>query len=194
MAFWRKPPTTGKYISFNLFCPWLYSTTSNWLPQLEPIALPFFVQIYFTKETTWIVTKMHVYIFVRGFILFWLVKVNFDYRLWQVNWGCLSIREQTNEPPHDKTSKVAGALSGVFAVHFMGSLGPKLSSGGQQRLWSDWANAQVDPSLRWAQVILFCFVMRRLKYDFLGCNGLVPTSDHQVVSHPGLFSPAMVMI
>ena len=31
----------------------------------------------------------------------------------------------------------------VFAVRFMGSLGPKLSSSGQRRLWSDWADARL---------------------------------------------------
>ena len=37
----------------------------------------------------------------------------------------------------------------VFAVSSMGSSGPKLSSCGQRRLWSDWADAQADLSLRW---------------------------------------------
>ena len=37
----------------------------------------------------------------------------------------------------------------AFAVHSMGSWGPKVSSCGQWRLWSDWADAQADLSLRW---------------------------------------------
>ena len=52
-----------------------------------------------------------------------------------------------NEPPHDKTNKMASAtseysdqpghqpsLTRVFAVHSMGSKGPKLSSCRQRRL------------------------------------------------------------
>ena len=32
----------------------------------------------------------------------------------------------------------------------MGSLGTNFASGGQRWLWSDWADAQADLSLRWA--------------------------------------------
>ena len=69
----------------------------------------------------------------------------------------------TNESCHDKINKVTCAPSEdsdptglipsrirVFAVRFIGSLGPKLSSGGQRRPWSDWADAQADLSLRGA--------------------------------------------
>ena len=38
----------------------------------------------------------------------------------------------------------------VFIVHSLGSKRPKVSSGGQRRLWSDWAGAQADRSLHWA--------------------------------------------
>ena len=38
-----------------------------------------------------------------------------------------------------------------------GSLGPKLSSYRQQRLWSDWADAQTDLSLCWAH-LPFCWL------------------------------------
>ena len=38
----------------------------------------------------------------------------------------------------------------VFAVRSMGSLGSKVSSCRQRRLWSDWADAQADLSLHWA--------------------------------------------
>ena len=71
--------------------------------------------------------------------------------------------EITFEPAHDKPYKIACApsedsdqpghppsLISVFAVRSMGSSGPKLSSCGQQRLCSDWVDAQADLSLRWA--------------------------------------------
>ena len=45
----------------------------------------------------------------------------------------------------------------------MGSSGPKLSSCGQRRHKSDWADAQADLSLRWAHCHFVGFVMSRLK-------------------------------
>ena len=53
----------------------------------------------------------------------------------------------------------------VFDVRFMGNLGPKLSSCGQRRLWSDWADAKADLSLRWAHTHFVGFVMSRLKFS-----------------------------
>ena len=45
----------------------------------------------------------------------------------------------------------------------MSSYGPKLSSYGQQRLWSDWADAQADLSLRWAHSFCwFCHVAAQI--------------------------------
>ena len=77
--------------------------------------------------------------------------------------GHLHTGAQRNEQPYDNTNKMACApsedsdqpghphsLIRVFAVRFMGSLGPKLSSGAQWRLWSDRADAQADLSLGWA--------------------------------------------
>ena len=52
------------------------------------------------------------------------------------------------------------SLIRVFAVRLMGSQGPKLSSSGQRRLWSDWADAQADLSLRWAHMP-FCWFLSR---------------------------------
>ena len=69
------------------------------------------------------------------------------------------------EPAHDKTNKMVCApsedsdqpghpprLIRVFAVHSMGSKGLKLSSCGQRRLWSEWADVQADLNLRWARM------------------------------------------
>ena len=75
-----------------------------------------------------------------------------------------------NEPPHDKTNKMAylpsedsdqpghsPSLIRVFTVRLMASYGPKLSSYVQQRLWSDWVDAQADLSLRWVHIPFSCF-------------------------------------
>ena len=53
--------------------------------------------------------------------------------------------EDSDQPGHPPS------LIRVFAVRSLGSWGPKLSSCGQRRLCSDWADAQADLSLRWAQ-------------------------------------------
>ena len=70
------------------------------------------------------------------------------------------------EPRHDKTNKMSVrpaktqvSLVRVFAVRSTGSQGPKLSSCGQRRLWSDWADAQAGLSLRWAHTHFVGFVM-----------------------------------
>ena len=75
------------------------------------------------------------------------------------------------EPTHDKTNEMACAiredsdqpghppsLIRVFAVRSVGSLGPKVPSCGQQRLWSDWADAQADlESSQGTHAILICW-------------------------------------
>ena len=71
----------------------------------------------------------------------------------------------TFEPKHDKTNKMTCApsedsdqpghppsLIRVFSVCSMDSQGSKASSSGQRRLWSDWADAQADLSLRWVHM------------------------------------------
>ena len=84
-----------------------------------------------------------------------------------------------DELPHDKPNKMTFvpsedsdqpghplSLIRVFAVRSMGSLGPNFASGGQRWLWSDWADAQADLSLRWAHKSLcwFCQAMAQFSY------------------------------
>ena len=54
----------------------------------------------------------------------------------------------------------------VFVVRPTGSQGPKVSSCGQQRLYSDWADAQADLNLSWAHNHFVGFVMSQLNYEF----------------------------
>ena len=58
------------------------------------------------------------------------------------------------------------SLIRVFAVCSLGSRGPTLSSSGQWRLWSDWADAQADLSLRWAHRP-FCWFCHKAAQRFL---------------------------
>ena len=53
-----------------------------------------------------------------------------------------------------KTQISLGSLIRVFAVYSVGSWGPNVSSRGQRRLWSDWADAQADLSSLGTRVIL----------------------------------------
>ena len=63
---------------------------------------------------------------------------------WQNQQSDWALSEDSDQPGH------LPSLIRLFTVHLMGSLGPKLSSCWQRRLWSDWADAQADLSLRWA--------------------------------------------
>ena len=80
------------------------------------------------------------------------------------HWTNVLIREQrTYEPRHDKTNNVSCApsetsdqpghppnLIRVFAVRMKKTLVLSYPLSSQRRLWSDWADAQADLSLRWA--------------------------------------------
>ena len=81
----------------------------------------------------------------------------------------------TLDPPHDKTNNVAvrpaktqislgicpvWSASSLSAWRKLGSLATHWAQ--QRRLWSDWADAQADLSLRWAHTHFVGFVMKRL--------------------------------
>ena len=81
---------------------------------------------------------------------------------WIVNWAA-SWQNQQNDCAPSEDSDQPGhppSLIRVF-VRLMGSQGPKLSSCGQRRLWSDWADAQADLSLCWVHTHFVGFVMSR---------------------------------
>ena len=88
------------------------------------------------------------------------IAVYVDIRIWASTW-----QDQQNECAPSEDSDQPGhppSLIRAFAVRTMGSKGPKLSSCGQRRLWSDRANSQADLSLRWAHTHFVGFVMSRL--------------------------------
>ena len=88
------------------------------------------------------------------------------------------VYHRVSEPPHDKTSKmtVCPAKTQIslgicrlirgFAVRSIDSWRSKVSSCGQQRLGSDWADAQADPSLHWAHMPFcwFCHEVARMGF------------------------------
>ena len=88
---------------------------------------------------------------------------------------------ESNEPPHEKTNKMACApsedsdqpghppsLIRVFTVRMKKAWVLSFPLSAQQRLWSDWADVQAVLSLRWAHMSFVGFVMRRLKYWVYG--------------------------
>ena len=75
---------------------------------------------------------------------------------WQNQQGDCAPSEDSDQPGHPPS------LIRDFAVRTVGSKGPKLSSFGQRRLWSDCADAQADLSLRWAHTHFVGFVVSRL--------------------------------
>ena len=83
------------------------------------------------------------------------------------------------EPTHDKTNKVACApnevsdqpghppsLIRVFAVRMKKAWILSYPLSAQRRLWSDWADAQADLSLRWAHVP-FCWFCHEVAHFFI---------------------------
>ena len=77
---------------------------------------------------------------------------------WQNQQCGYAPSEDSDQPGHPPS------LIRVFAVRSIGSQGSKLSSCGQRRLWSDWADAQAYLSLRWAHTHFVRFVTRRLTW------------------------------
>ena len=91
--------------------------------------------------------------------------------LHNVSLFCLFI---TYEPEHDKTNWLVRAaktqislglaqIIGVFAVRMKKPWVLSYSLIAQRRLWSDWADARANLSLRWAHRS-FCFVVLRFIY------------------------------
>ena len=88
--------------------------------------------------------------------------------LWQnQHCGCAP-SEDADQPGHPPS------LIRVFALHPLGSWGPKVCSCGQRRLWSDWANTQADLSLCWAHMPFrwFCHAtahlyLKKIKHESL---------------------------
>ena len=80
--------------------------------------------------------------------------------IWAASWqnqqcGCAP-SEDSDQPGHPPS------LIRVFAVRMKKAWVLSYPLSAQRRLWLDWADAQVDLSLRWAHSHIVGFVMRRL--------------------------------
>ena len=82
---------------------------------------------------------------------------------WATTW-----QNQQNEDVPSEDSEQPGnppSLSRVFAVRTKKAWVLSYPLSAQRRLWSDWADAQADLSLRWAHSHFVGFVTSRLKSD-----------------------------
>ena len=82
--------------------------------------------------------------------------------------------EDSNQPAH------LPSLIRVFTVHSMGSQGPKNSSCGQRRLWSDWADAQTDLHCLW-QHRSFCWFCRAAAQILCHRHNISTKLSHNIV-------------
>ena len=113
-----------------------------------------------------------------------------DFSTWAVTW-----QNQQNECAPRKNSDQPGhppSLIRVFSVSMKktGVLSYPLSA--RRRLWSDWADAQADLSLRWAHTHCVGFVMSRLiftapvrlppHHSEYGCGDVLNPQNH--LRHP----------
>ena len=84
--------------------------------------------------------------------------------IWAASW-----QNQQNDCAPSKDSDQPGhppSLIRVFAVHMKEAWVFSYPLSAQWRLWSDWADAQVDLSLCWAHSHFVGFVTRRLIYQW----------------------------
>ena len=84
---------------------------------------------------------------------------------WQKQQNDCTPSEDSDQPGH------LPSLIRVFAVHIRKCWVLSYPLSAQQRLWSDWADAQADLSLRWAHSHFVGFVMRQLIFVVYNITG-----------------------
>ena len=90
--------------------------------------------------------------------------------------------EDSDQPGHPPS------LIRIFAVRMKKPWVLSYPFGAQRRLWSDWADAQTDLSLRWAHRHFVCFVMTRLTLFRIRGNIRLPhTCNNTTVPYWCLF-------
>ena len=139
------------------------------------LALPFVLVFCQSCFALWSFLAIFFFLHALYFVLFLFLLVSgagCDLCLWHSHFlltFLFSNKRTThrNEPPHDKTQKVAVRPAktkislGIRPVRSEWALSYPVSA--KRRLWSEWADAQADLSLRWAHSHFVGFVTRRLK-------------------------------
>ena len=95
---------------------------------------------------------------------------------WQNQQSDCAPSEDSDQPGH------LPSLIRVFAVCMKKAWVLSYSLSAQRRLWTDWADAQADLSLRWAHNHIVGFVMRRLIRSL--CTCIRDTASHATVKSP----------
>ena len=95
----------------------------------------------------------------------WVEHASIEHHIWATSW-----QNQQNDCTPSEDSDQPGhppSLIRVFTVRMKKAWVFSYPLSTQWRLWSDWADAQADLSLRWAHGHFAGFVMRRLIFDCL---------------------------
>ena len=145
-----------------------------------------------SEKIPFLVVKFSIYLNRRNFLMYSVVQTALFCCSGCQCLGCLQqvfipvSSQRFNfiyifEPAHDKTYKMACApsehsdkpghppsLIRVFAVRMKKVWVPRYPLSAQRRLWSDWAEAQADLSLRWAHkpFCRFCHALAHLIHIF----------------------------
>ena len=99
---------------------------------------------------------------------------------WQNQQSECAPSEDSDQPGHPPS------LIRVLAVRMKQAWALSYPLSAQRRLWSDWADAQADLSLRWAHTHFVGFVMRRLIFAFILINFFLVQricSSHRMYKH-----------
>ena len=142
-----------------------------WIPTMQLVVLGRWGNIKVDKMTS-------PHLSSSIFIVWHLVIMTKKWLGDNVGLFCLKFTRLLYEPRHDKTNKMVvrpaktrislgiRPVWSVFAARMKKSWVLSYPLSAQRRLWSDWADAQADPSLRWAHTHFVGFVMSWLTSDF----------------------------
>ena len=101
----------------------------------------------------------------------WVLQTRaFTEDIWAATWQ----NQQSDCAPSEDSDKPGHppSLIRAFAVHRKKPWVLSYPFSAQRRLWSVWADAQADLSLRWAQTHFFGFIMSRLIYSLTAVDTL----------------------
>ena len=95
-----------------------------------------------------------------------MVQINDEHNIYCVKWAATWQNQQCGYAPSEDSDQPGHppCLIRVFAVRMKKAWVLSYPLSAQRRLWSDWADAQADLSLRWAHSHFVGFVMKRLKW------------------------------
>ena len=123
-----------------------------WTIGSTPFAIPHIIFFYFRCPHFWPFFFSGVFLKLQTIRATRLFQDNSEQRLTQAKWAVTWQNQQNGRCAQRRLGSSKSDQSSLCA--FWVAKDPKVSSCGQQRHWSDWANAQVDLSLLGAHAIL----------------------------------------